>query len=104
MGNRKRERKDKPKKGRFSLFWKHAIVWGLILGAIVGIFGVLAGSLLLGVMGLLAGFSAGFLMKAIDKLPFKKGANLFKGNYRGGNRIPDIEETPGYPVDKKYKS
>jgi hypothetical protein len=103
LGFRKRNKKGKQKIGGLSPFWKQAIFWGLILGVVLAVFGVLAGSRLLGILGLLVGFAGGVLMKAIDKLPFKKGANLFKGNYRGGNRIPDIEETPGYPAKKKNK-
>ena len=78
-------------------FWMKCILWGIATGAFLGLLAAVFGSsqgkfIGFGLFGFVIGFATGFLLKAVDKFPAREGTFLSKGNYIGGNRMPDADE------------
>jgi hypothetical protein len=89
-------------------FLIRCIIWGFVAGTLLGAFAAFLGSnrggnefVYFGLFGFLAGFPTGFILKAIDKLPPRKGVLLSREqHYEGGRRFPTVEEALGLPEDE----
>jgi hypothetical protein len=94
-------KKPKKRQSISNFFWRNCIFWGAGIGILFGGVGVLLGSLEpnkmlpFGLLGFGLGFVLGFVLKAIDKLPPRQSVFLSRGNYIGGNRMPDVGDVTG---------
>jgi hypothetical protein len=96
------------RKERDLKFWIQCVIWGLVTGVLLGSFAAFLGSnrggneyVYFGLVGFLFGFPTGFVLKAIDKLPPRKGVFILRDFYWRRRRFPTVEEALGLPTKEE---